>query len=51
MIGETPLVAVDVRGDGLMGDRFVGEVTVREERLRDSVERSIRFSGKPWLGG
>lgn len=50
MIGETPLVAVDVRGDGLMGDRFVGEVTVREERLRDSVERSIRFSGS-WPGG
>lgn len=49
MIGETPLVAVDVSGDGLMGDRFVGEVTVREERLRDSVERSIRFSGM--LGG
>ena len=51
MIGETPLVAVDVSGDGLMGDRFVGEVTLREERLRDNVERSIRFSGMAWLGG
>ena len=51
MIGETQLVAVDVSGDGLMGDRFVGEVTVREERLRESEERSIRFSGRPWPGG
>jgi hypothetical protein len=51
VIGETPLVAVDVSGDGLMGDKFVGEVTLREERLRDSVDRSIRFSGMAWLGG
>lgn len=51
MIGETPLVAVDVSGDGLMGDKFVGDVTEREERLRESEERSIRFSGRPWPGG
>ena len=47
MIGETPLVAVDVSGEGLMGDKFVGEVTEREERLSDNVERSIKFSGIP----
>ena len=51
MIGETLLVAVDVRGEGWMGDRFVGEVTEREDRLSDSVERSIIFSGMAWLGG
>ena len=50
LIGETPLVAVDVSGDGLMGNRFVGNVTEREERLRESDERSIRLSGRPWLG-
>jgi len=47
VIGETPLVAVDVSGEGLMGDKFVGEVTEREERLSDNVERSIKFSGIP----
>jgi hypothetical protein len=47
VIGDTPLVAVDVRGEGLMGDKFVGEVTLRDERLSDSAERSIIFSGMP----
>jgi hypothetical protein len=45
VIGETPLVAVDVSGEGLMGDKFVGEVTESEERLSESEERSIIFSG------
>lgn len=36
---------MDVRGEGLMGDKFVGEVTLRDERLRDKAERSIIFSG------
>jgi hypothetical protein len=51
VIGETPLVAVDVRGEGLMGDKFVGEVTLRDERLSDKAERSIIFSGMPCPGG
>jgi len=52
VMGETPLVAVDVSGEGLMGDRFVGEVTERDDRLSDKVEeRSIKFSGMPWPGG
>ena len=52
VMGETPLVAVDVRGEGPMGERLVGEVTEREERLSDKVEeRSIKFSGIPWPGG
>jgi hypothetical protein len=38
VIGETPLVAVDMSGDGLMGDKFVGDVTEREDRLRESKE-------------
>ena len=46
VIGETQLVPVDVRGEGLMGDKFVGEVTLRDERLSDKAERSIIFSGK-----
>jgi hypothetical protein len=46
-MGDTPLVAVDVRGEELMGDRFVGEVTERDERLSDSVDRSMIFSGRP----
>ena len=28
-----------------MGDKLVGEVTLREERLSDKAERSIIFSG------
>jgi len=51
VIGETPLVAVDVRGEGLMGDKFVGEVTLRDERLSDKAERSIIFSGMVCPGG
>ena len=52
VMGETPLVAVDVRGEGLMGDKLVGDVTERDERLSDKVEeRSIKFSGMPWPGG
>ena len=52
VIGETPLVAVDVCGEGLMGDKLVGEVTERDERLSDKVEeRSIKFSGIAWPGG
>jgi hypothetical protein len=45
-MGDTPLVAVDVRGEGLMGDKFVGEVTESDERLSDSVDRSMIFSGR-----
>ena len=46
VMGETPLVAVEVWGDGLMGERLVGEATEREERLRErEVEvRSIMGS-------
>jgi hypothetical protein len=51
VIGETPLVAVDVRGEGLMGDKFVGEVTLRDERFSDNAERSIIFSGMACPGG
>jgi len=51
VIGETPLVAVDVRGEGLMGDKLVGEVTLRDERLSDKAERSIIFSGMVCPGG
>ena len=52
VMGETPLVAVDVSGEGLMGDKLVGEVTERDERFSDKVEeRSIKFSGMPWPGG
>jgi hypothetical protein len=50
-MGDTPLVAVEVRGEGLIGERFVGEVTESDERLSDSVERSMIFSGRPWPGG
>jgi len=42
---------VDVRGEGLMGDKLVGEVTLRDERLSDKVERSIMFSGMDCPGG
>jgi hypothetical protein len=42
---------VDVRGEGLMGDKFVGEVTLRDERLSDKAERSIIFSGMACPGG
>ncbi len=34
-----------------MGDKLVGEVTERDERLSDKVERSIKFSGMAWPGG
>jgi hypothetical protein len=42
---------VDVRGEGLMGDKLVGEVTLRDERLSDKAERSIIFSGMVCPGG
>jgi hypothetical protein len=41
-MGDTPLVAVDV-----IGDKLVGEVTESDERLSDSEERSMIFSGRP----
>ena len=44
-------MAVDVKGEGLMGDKFVGEVTLRDERLSDNAERSIIFSGMACPGG
>lgn len=34
-----------------MGDKFVGEVTLRDERLSDKAERSIIFSGMACPGG
>lgn len=33
--------------EGLMGERFVGDATVREERLRDS-EEVVLFRGSFW---
>lgn len=37
-----------VAGGGLMGDRFVGEATVRDDRLRDNatvLELAFEFVG------
>jgi hypothetical protein len=42
VMGDTPLVAVD-----MIGDRLVGEVTESDERLSNSIECSMIFSGSP----
>ena len=46
MIGDTwELACVDGWGDGVIGDRFVGEVTESDEMLSESEEvRSIAAS-------
>ena len=45
VIGETcELACVDGCGDGLIGERLVGEVTESEERLRESAVLSPGLS-------
>jgi hypothetical protein len=45
VIGERVVLAVDGWGDGVIGDRFVGEVTERDEMLIESDDvRSIAAS-------
>ena len=45
VMGETwELAWVDGCGEGLIGERLVGEVTEREERLRESVVLSPGLS-------
>jgi hypothetical protein len=46
VIGERVL---DTAEGGLMGDRFVGEATVRQERLRDSEEEDLWRCGCPCM--
>jgi hypothetical protein len=45
VIGERAVLAVDGCGEGVMGERFVGDVTDSEEMLSESEEeRSIGLS-------
>lgn len=37
VIGDKAEGPDEVAGGGLMGDRFVGEATVRDDRLRDNA--------------
>ncbi len=46
--GDRVLVDDDGWGDGFMGDKLVGDVTVRADRLSESdEERSMPWAGLP----
>lgn len=44
------VLAVEGIGEGVMGDTFVGEVTLREEILSDNEEERSRLAVSPKEG-
>ncbi len=44
------VLAVEGIGEGVIGERFVGEVTLREEILSDNEEERSRLAVSPKVG-